>query len=369
MARTTAALILAALCAGCGDPLIVIGDVPGNMRVVAGTGSNGIDVNSDATRSELFHPLALAADADGTLYVADQGATVTQLGISRDAARIFAVAPDGTLRVILDDGGCAPICVFEPADMDRRGDELIVADAVGNRVVAVDIESGAVRSVAGSGAPGNTPDGAAAATAALRAIRGVAVGDDGTIYFSEAGNHKIRAIDGNGALRTVAGSGIPGHSGSGGDALSARLSEPAGIAYSSGSLYITEPLNDIVRRIDLASGTIANVAGNGVRGLAGDGGAATEARVNAPIDVAVTADGATLFIADPGNFRVRAVNLASGLISTFAGTGAASYLGGGRPAGQTPLAQPSAVLATAQRSHLFLADEGNGVVYRTTLRF
>ena len=86
-------------------------------------------------------------------------------------------------------------------------------------------------------------------------------------------------------------------------------------------------------------------------------------------DVAVTADGATLFIADPGNFRVRAVNLASGLISTFAGTGAASYLGGGRPAGQTPLAQPSAVLATAQRSHLFLADEGNGVVYRTTLRF
>jgi hypothetical protein len=135
---------------------------------------------------------------------------------------------------------------------------------------------------------------------------GVVVGDDGSLYFAEYANHVVRKVDPGGVITTVAGTGVPGYSGDGGPASEARLNTPAGLALGAdGSIYIAELYNSVVRRVDPA-GTITTVAGTGGGGYSGDGVRATEAALNGPRGVALGPDG-SLYIADSRNSRVRRV--------------------------------------------------------------
>ncbi|MBI4546028.1 MAG: hypothetical protein HY703_12580, partial [Gemmatimonadetes bacterium] len=142
----------------------------------------------------------------------------------------------------------------------------------------------------------------------------------------------------------------------------------AGLALGGGLLYIVDSANQRVRAVELASGVIKSVAGTGIRGFAGDGGPATEALLQDPQGVAVSPDGRTLFIADAGNHRVRTVNLATGLIATFAGTGDEAFTGDRGPAGETALSGPTSV-AASPFSLLFIADTGHHIVWRSAVRF
>jgi len=370
MGRSTLAVIAlgAALAtSACGEPLVVLGDAPGLMRIVLGVGDSlGTRVDTIATRTRLTDPLALAfSQADGVLYVADRGATRQVSGINTRVARIFAVQSDGRSRLLLDAGGCAVgPCIVQPNAMALAADgSLVIADAAGNRVVRYR-PGGAVTVLAGTGAPATSADGAIAASSPVNRPEGVAVGADGRVYFSEANENRIRVIGTDGRLATYAGNRSAVHGGDGGPATSAGIIDPAGLVIHDGVLYIAEYGGASVRAVS-TGGVISTVAGIGVDGFAGDGGPAKEARLDHPIAVTVSADGRALFISDQVNRRVRTVDLASGTIRTFAGTGSATYTGNRLPAGATALSLPTGLDASAN-GFLFIVDRGHSVVWRTS---
>jgi hypothetical protein len=370
MGHRSAAL---AVCAGalftaaCGEPLVVLGDAPGLMRIVLGVGDSlGTRVDSIAVRSRLLEPTGVAFDdATGVLFAADRGAVRQVSGVTTRVARIFSVTSSGRSRLLLDAGGCTMgPCIFEPIAMVRASDgSLIIADAVGHRVLRY-IPQTSITVLAGTGVAGDAPDGASAAISPINRPMGVAIAPDGSIVFSENNSNRVRAIGADGRLRTIAGNGSAVRSGDGGAATAAGVVGPAGLTYIDGTLYIAEYAVGAVRAVD-ASGGISTIAGRGVPGFAGDEGRAIDAHLDRPLALTATADGRTLFVSEEGNHRVRAVVLSSGVIRTFAGTGDTRYVGSRRAAGETSLFRPAGVHAAG--GFLFIADRGHAVVWRTSI--
>jgi DNA-binding beta-propeller fold protein YncE len=244
---------------------------------------------------------------------------------------------------------------------------LLIADGVGHRVFRFHPGTRQLTVVAGTGQPGSSPDGTAAAQASLRRPAGIAVAADGTIYVSEETGHQVRSIDGAGRLGTVAGVGTASHTGDGGSARAAGVHAPTGLARAGNELYVAEAGAHTIRRIDLAGDRISTVAGSEVPGFAGDGGPALQARLAIPQAVAITADGSRLFIADRGNRRVRVVNLATGTIATYAGDGTTRFTGSRQPAGATALRGPRGLWITP--TALYVADPPMYVVWQATIDF
>jgi len=166
----------------------------------------------------------------------------------------------------------------------------------------------------------------------------------------------VRKIDTKGVITTIAGTGTPGFSGDGAAASAAQLNLPYGLALDlSGNLYVADLGNQRVRRIS-PTGTITTVAGTGVKGSTGDGAAATAAQLSTPRNLAVDSQG-NLYISEFDGHRVRRVT-AGGMISTFAGTGKAGYSGDGSPSGSAQLNFPAG-LATDTAGALYIADSQN----------
>ncbi|MFW6084221.1 MAG: hypothetical protein ACODAA_03320 [Gemmatimonadota bacterium] len=356
-----AAVLAAALgaFAACGEPVAVVGDTPGIMRVVAGMpGVQGDAVAERATQSELADPVGLAIAPDGRLYVVEEA-----------NERVVSVSSAGALAVV-QDGPCISLdCMDAPNDvaLDPQG-RLVATDRQSRQVWLMDPDDGSVEIIAGTGENAPSPDGTPAGAASLEDPRGVAVDMDGTVYFSERPGHRVRFIDASGELQTLAGTGEDGFSGDGGPASEARLSTPGGLGIAAGVLYVADSGNDRIRAIDLSSGTIETVAGSGVRGFSGDGGPATAAALNFPEDVAPTPDGRRIFIADTRNHRVRHVPFETGEIETFAGIGDPTFTGDLLDAGAVGLDSPAGVSA-GPFGFLFVSDPGNDVVWRVTLGF
>jgi sugar lactone lactonase YvrE len=215
--------------------------------------------------------------------------------------------------------------------------------------------------VAGNGAPGYSGDGGAAVNASLYDPVDSVFDAAGNLYIVEAANHVVRKVSPTGAISTLAGTGMPGFSGDGGPAASAMLWFPNAIAIDgSGNLYIAEVNNQRVRKINLASGIITTVAGNGTRGFFGDGGPATSANLCDPIGVAADSAG-NLFISDVGNQRIRRVDAATGIITTYAGGG--SSMDEGAAAISALLDSPYG-LALDAVGNLFYVDQAQARVRR-----
>ncbi len=189
-----------------------------------------------------------------------------------------------------------------------------------------------IKTVAGTGQPGLAGDGGPAVRAQFSLPLDLARDAAGNLYVADAGNNRIRKITAEGLMTTVAGSGATGRlqggfSGDGGPATEAELHGPSAIAIGpAGALIVADALNNRVRRIE-PNGTIITVAGNGTEGFRGDGGSATDAELDSPSGLAVDAVG-NLYIADTNNHRVRKVTPA-GIITTVAGAGPTGYLEGG----------------------------------------
>jgi NHL repeat-containing protein len=219
---------------------------------------------------------------------------------------------------------------------------------------------------AGVDTPGYGGDGGPALSAAFGIPTGVAVASAGApVYISDVGDNCIRWVDASGIIHTLCGNGTPGYSGDGGPAQNALLREPYRVRYddATGAVFICDTSNHVVRRVD-ASGTITTVAGNGVRGDAGDGGLATEAMLTSPYDARVGPDGA-LYIADAKAHRIRRVD-GSGIITTVAGTGTAGYSGDGGEAMAASFNQPTAIAFDAT-GNLYICDTGNNVIRKVVL--
>ena len=187
--------------------------------------------------------------------------------------------------------------------------------------------------VAGTGEKGYIGDGTSALHARLNNPFDLAFSPDGSLVFSDTSNHCIRRIDaGSGIISTICGTGERGFAGDGGVATLAELNEPYGMVIDrSGRVFFADRLNRRVRVID-TMGVVSTLAGDGSGVFSGDGGPAAAAGLSEPNGLALDPEQARLFIADVAGHRVRVVDLATGMIATFAGTGQAAHNGDGGPA-------------------------------------
>ncbi len=228
-----------------------------------------------------------------------------------------------------------------------------IADRVNARIRKV-TTAGIISTFAGNGNTNSAGDGGLAINASIGDPYSVAVDISGNVYIAEAGNNRIRKINTSGIISTIAGTGVAGFSGDGGQAVNAKLDEPHSVAVdAAGNIYITDHNNSRIRKIN-TSGIISTFAGTGVDGFNGDGLQATSTQLFDP--AAVTFYGGDIYIADGANFRVRKVNSA-GIVSTVAGCGNCAVLGDGGPAINAQLSNTRGVAFDAV-GNMYIADYG-----------
>jgi streptogramin lyase len=224
-----------------------------------------------------------------------------------------------------------------------------------------------ITTFAGTGAAGFSSDGGPATGAQLDQPFGIVRGPDGALYICDTNNHRIRRVDPGGAITTVAGSGQKGYAGDGGPALQAQLNEPYEVRFDrAGNLFFVERLNHTVRRVDAKTRIITTVAGTGQAGFTGDGGPAARAMMNQPHSIQFDGRG-DLYICDILNHRIRKVEMKTGRITTFAGTGDKKPTPDGAPVAGTPLNGPRA-MDFDRRGDLWLALREGNAVYRFDMK-
>jgi hypothetical protein len=254
---------------------------------------------------------------------------------------ITTVAGNG-LGAFSSNGVAATLAGMSPSGVavDGLGD-LFVVDTGNNRVREVG-PSGIIVPLAGNGAAGYSGDGGPATNASLWEPSGAVVDSSGNIYVADKSNNRVRKVGTNGIITTVAGNGTNAYFGDGGAATNASVANPIGLVLDGyGNLFIGDYQNNRVRRVD-TNGIITTVAGNGTNGFSGDGVAATNASLANPAGLALDLFG-NLYIADSGNHRVRKVGT-NGLITTVAGAGLAGYFGDGGPATNAFLEAPMGIV-------------------------
>jgi sugar lactone lactonase YvrE len=191
---------------------------------------------------------------------------------------------------------------------------------------------------------------------------GLTIGPDGALYFCEVGNQRIRRLDLQArTISIVAGNGERGYAGDGGPADKASLNMPHELCFDAdGNIYVVERDSHAVRKVDRGTGTISTVAGTGQPGFSGDGGPATQAQLRIPHSIAFDGNG-DLLICDIGNHRIRRLVLGTGIIDTFAGTGATEPTPDGAPLVGTPLNGPRTIVVGSDGSHYLALREGNAI--------
>jgi sugar lactone lactonase YvrE len=194
---------------------------------------------------------------------------------------------------------------------------------------------------------------------------GLIIGPDGGLYFCDLDNQRIRRLDlKTRQTRTAAGNGEKGYSGDGGPATAASLNMPHEIQFdAAGHLYIAERDNHVIRRVETKTAVISTFAGTGKPGFSGDDGPASHAELRSPHSIAIDGSGRQLFICDIGNHRVRQVDLQTGRITTFAGTGERQPTPDGASIKGTPLNGPRTI-AFDRSGNLYLALREGNAIYR-----
>lgn len=288
-------------------------DLSGTVRYVINGGGPSMRFGGDggpAIKALLNFPTAAAVDADGHLYIAD---TMNHRIRRVDAAsgRITTIAGVGQPRFSGDGGPAEAAGLNEPSALAITASSILyVADQNNNRVRAIDLHTGLIRTVAGTGAATYNGDGIPAIEAALAGPSGLAVGADGTLFIADTFNGRIRSVDpGTGMIQTVVGDGGAYRYQGPAEPASSSLARPYGIALSAdGQLFISDSDNHLIRRWNPVTGRLDRLAGVGVSAYGGDGGLALDASLNYPFGIAMAADGG-LFIADTFNHRIREIVL------------------------------------------------------------
>ena len=272
----------------------------------------------------------------------------------------YTTAGSGVAGFSGDGGAATAADINHPRGLSATADGgYLFADAFGARVRRVS-PTGVITTVAGTGVTGYGGDGGPATAARLNSPHGVAALPDGGFLILDTNNYRVRRVFPDGTIRTVAGTGVRGYSGDGGAATAARISAPRGFALTGdGGYLLADSDNHRIRRVS-AEGIITTVAGTGVRGFSGDGGAARSAKLRSPFGVAPEPDGGFL-IADNGNNRIRRV-AADGTIRTVAGTSSAGFFGDGGSATRARLRSPHAVLP--EPGGFLIADTANNRIRR-----
>ncbi|HVW10839.1 MAG TPA: hypothetical protein VHC90_19770 [Bryobacteraceae bacterium] len=322
----------------------IVGQSDGKIATVAGTGNASYSGDGGAPlNAQFYQPKGLAVDAQGNLYIADTGNN-----------RVREIA-NGAVTTVAGNGVPGFSGDGAPPQNAQLNDPESVAVTPPGALFIADTGNYRVREL------GEFFIGTAAGNGNSTAFSAAAIALDGAgnLFVSDSANHVVREVSANGAVSTIAGDGFSGFAGDDGPALSAHFSTLAGIAAdSSGDVFVVDAGNQRVRKIS-ANGTITTVAGNGTAGFSGDGGLATSAELNNPSGIAVDSSG-NLFIADTGNNRIREVS-ASGTMTTIAGNGIAGYSGDGG-AGVTAALSGPAGIAIGKSGAIYFSDTGNNAV-------
>ena len=276
--------------------------------------------------------------------------------IDLQAGTIHAVAGNGKQGFSGDGGPALDAVLNGPFGFALNPQkDIIIGDYYNNRIRAIDSDTGTIVTLAGNGHAGYSGDGGEALNASIDVPLDIVADSQGNIYMSDWHNHVVRKLDvDSGIIKTIAGIGARAYTGAG-MARDAGLSVPLGMSLDNNdNLYIADYGNNMIRRIDARSGEISTVAGTGHRGFSGDGGLAVFADLNRPYNVFVDDDGG-LFISDAGNHRVRHVDLASGIITTIAGTGTFGYSPASELAVRTEFKGPFSVIKDASNT-LYIAE-------------
>jgi len=280
----------------------------GIISTAAGKGINGSGGDGGpAIEAQLQLPTGVAIGQDGSLYIADrENQRIRRVGLD---GIINTAAGTGPIAGFGGDGGPAIQASLSWPEKVAVGPDgsLYIADRGNNLIRRVGLD-GIISTVVGKPrASGFSGDGGPATAAQLNFPTDIAVGPDGSLYIADQGNQRIRRVGPDGIISTVAGKTSPGgFSGDGSQATEAELNSPTGVAVGpDGSLYIADRLNERIRRVG-PDGVIKTVAGTTVRGFGGDGGPATNAKLDFPTSLAFGPDG-NFYIADSGNLRIRRV--------------------------------------------------------------
>lgn len=340
---------------------------PGMITTYAGTGTNGYTGDGGAaTSARLKNPEGVAIAPNGDLYIADSDNHAIRR-VSFLTGVITTVAGTGNPGYS-GDGAPATSCKLSfPEDVAvlANGD-VYIADTANHAIRKVIAATGTITTVAGTGNPGSSGDGGAATAAKLNSPRGIAVASNGDIYIGDRSNHKIRKVTAlTGLITTFAGTGTQGYTGDGGAALLARLRTPQGIhLHTNGDLYIADAGNNVIRKVAAITGIITTIAGTGVVGYTGNGGPATVATLDSPEAVHLAPSG-DIYIADTGNHVVRRVQAGSGTITTIAGTGAAGYSGDGGSATLAQFNRPRGIAISTTGTY-YVGDKNNHRIRKVT---
>ena len=329
----------------------------GIVTTVAGNGAAGYSGDGGpATSAKLDQPYAVAVDGPGNIYIADTANNVIRKVVEATGT-ISTVAGNRTASYGGDGGPATNAQLNSPWGVAMEGfGNLYIADAGNNLIRKVAVATGIITTVAGNGAAGYSGDGGPAAAARLNQPVSLAADGSGNLYIADSMNNVIRKVTAaTGIITTVAGNSATGYSGDGGPASSATLTGPHGVAVdNSGNIFIADTGNNAIRKVSAATGIITTVAGNGVLGYTGDGGQATNAELHSPDAAAVDQYG-NVFIADIFNYVIREVAAATGIITTVAGNGTMGGSGDGGPATKAQLGSPEG-LAVDGSGNLYIAD-------------
>ena len=324
------------------------------ISTVAGDGIWGFAGDGGpATAADLASPMGVAVDSAGDIFIVDTGKFDVR-EVNHLTGIITTVAGNGT-RGYSGDGGPATAAEFGTPwglAIDSAGD-LFIADLTDDCIRAVNHLTGVITTVAGNGTQAYRGDGGPATAAELNGPYSVAVDSAGDVFIADFGNYRVREVNAStGIITTVAG-------GSGnadaGPATAVSLECPMSVAVdSSGDLFVLDQWG--VQEMSVAAGILNTVAGGTYYSFGGDGGPATAAEFSNITGIAVDSAG-NLFIVDAGNNRVREVNLSTGIINTVAGNGTAAYSGEGGSASAAALDGPGYVAVDAA-GDLFIAVGG-----------
>lgn len=334
------------------------------ISTYAGTGTNGYSGDGGpATAAQLYDPYDVVADNAGNLYIADM--MNNRIRKVNSAGVITTFAGTGTLGYSGDGGLATNANLYHPLYMclDQAGN-LYFTDQNADVIRKIS-PAGIITTITGNLPVGYSGDGGPLAQAQFQSISGLQTDAAGNLYISDFGNHIIRKVNAAGIINTIAGTPLlGGFSGDGGPATAARLQNPyAVVIKTDGSILIPDAGNQRIRRINPA-GIISTIAGNGVFDNTGNGGPATAASLASPWRIADDMAG-NLYVADPINEQVRRIN-AAGIIDNYAGNGTPGYSGDGGLAINAQLYVVAGICCDPAGNLYITHSSNHGVVRKVT---
>jgi hypothetical protein len=335
--------------------LLVLVALEPTISSPVGTGEKGYAGDGGpAEKARLNQPFDVALDRAGNLYLSD---TFNHRIRKVEAGTITTVAGNGRKGFGGDGGRATDAMLNEPYGIELdSGGNLFIVDRLNYCIRRVDASTGAISTIAGTGGEsGYGGDGGPATKALLVEPNGIALDGKGKLFIADVAGHRIRVVDlASGMIGTLGGNGKGVSAGDGGPLKNATFNGPRAVAvHPDGSLFVVERNGHSVRRVDLRKGTVERYAGTGKRGYSGDGGPARDASFDGPKEIDIDREG-NVFVVDTENEAIRRIDAKSGIITTIAGKGRSKTPGlgdGGKPTEAT-LGRPHGVVVSS-----------NGAVY------